>query len=56
MDAEKHTFRAKLPQFLDLRQVSKKIGMIESVSPATQKKMTTCLETFEKKRVFQLPP
>ena len=42
-------------QFWHLRQVSKQVGMSQSVTPATQNDMTTCLETFEKEMFCSFP-
>ena len=34
----------------------KEVGMSQSVAPATQNDMTTCLATFEKERFCSFPP
>ena len=39
----------------DFRRVLKQVGMSQSVTPATENDMTTCLDTFEKERFCSFP-
>ena len=55
MGAAKRAFRARRPPILTLSTCYQLVGMSQSATPATQNDMTTCLETFEKKRFCSFP-